>query len=71
MVCRTRQGGWYYRYAYPPYGLPQTLDKLVDYAVDNQTDAVLICGDVFKNREPDVTPERNLPKGLNVCPMQE
>lgn len=42
----------------------QTLDKLVDYAVDNQTDAVLICGDVFKNREPDVTQQREFAKRI-------
>lgn len=41
-----------------------TLDKLVDYAVDNQTDAVLICGDVFKNREPDVTQQREFAKRI-------
>lgn len=39
-----------------------TLDKLVDYAIGNQVDAVLICGDVFKNREPDVTQQREFAK---------
>jgi len=41
-----------------------TLDKLVDYAVSNETDAVLICGDVFKNREPDVTQQREFAKRI-------
>jgi exonuclease SbcD len=39
-----------------------TLDKLVDYAIGNEVDAVLICGDVFKNREPDVTQQREFAK---------
>jgi exonuclease SbcD len=39
-----------------------TLDKLVDYAINNEVDAVLICGDVFKNREPDVTQQREFAK---------
>ena len=41
-----------------------TLDKLVDYAVDDKVDAVLICGDVFKNREPDVTQQREFAKRI-------
>lgn len=41
-----------------------TLDKLVDYAVDNQMDGVLICGDVFRNREPDVTQQREFAKRI-------
>lgn len=43
-----------------------TLDKLVDYAIGNQVDAVLICGDVFKNREPDVTQQREFAKRVKL-----
>ena len=60
---KLRQDGQRYRYAYPLEDFLSTLDKLVDYAVDDKVDAVLICGDVFKNREPDVTSSVNLPNG--------
>ncbi len=41
-----------------------TLDQLVDYAIVNQVDGVLMCGDIFKNREPDVTQQREFAKRI-------
>lgn len=41
-----------------------TLDQLVDYAIANQVDGVLMCGDIFKNREPDVTQQREFAKRI-------
>lgn len=40
----------------------KSLDKLVDYAIEKDADIVLICGDIFKSREPDVTQQREFAK---------
>ena len=42
----------------------KTFDELVDQAIDSDTDIVLICGDVFKSREPDVTQQREFAKRI-------
>lgn len=42
----------------------QTLDRFVDYAIDEDVDLVLIAGDVFKNREPSVTEQREFAKRI-------
>ena len=42
----------------------KTFDELVDQAIDSDTDIVLICGDIFKSREPDVTQQREFAKRI-------
>ncbi len=34
------------------------LDQVVDYAVDNEVDLVVFCGDAYKSREPSQTQQR-------------
>jgi exonuclease SbcD len=41
------------------------LDHLVDYAVENQVDLVLFCGDAYKNREPTPTQQREFARRIN------
>jgi len=36
----------------------RALDNVVGYAVDNKADLVIFCGDVYKNREPSQTHQR-------------
>ena len=36
-----------------------SLDKLVDYALNNNVDLVLFCGDAYKTREPSQTQQRD------------
>ena len=43
-----------------------TFDNLVSYAVDTGQNAVLISGDIFKNREPDVTQQREFAKRIKT-----
>ncbi len=40
------------------------LDRLVDYALENQVDLVLFCGDAYKNREPSQTQQREFAKRI-------
>lgn len=42
----------------------KTFDELIDHAIKNDADIVLICGDVFKSREPDVTQQREFAKRI-------
>jgi len=42
----------------------KSLDSLVDYAIDTDVDIVLLCGDIFKSREPDVTQQREFAKRI-------
>ena len=41
-----------------------TFDKLVDYAFENNIDVFLIAGDVYKNRTPSLTLQREFTKRL-------
>lgn len=41
------------------------LDELVDYALDNSVDLVLLAGDAYKNRDPSQTQQRELAKRLS------
>ena len=41
------------------------LDKLVDYALQNQVDLVLFCGDAYKSREPSQTQQREFALRIN------
>ncbi|MFC1938832.1 exonuclease SbcCD subunit D [Chloroflexota bacterium] len=41
------------------------LDQLVDYAIDNQVDLVLFCGDAYKSREPSPTQQREFARRIN------
>ncbi len=41
------------------------LDRLVDYAVEEQVDLVLFCGDAYKSREPSQTQQRELAKRVS------
>ncbi|NMA95649.1 MAG: exonuclease SbcCD subunit D [Clostridiales bacterium] len=51
-----------------------TFDSLIGYAIDADVDVVLISGDIFKNREPSVTEQREFAirikrlsdRGINV-----
>ncbi len=42
-----------------------SLDYLIDYALNNDVDLVLFCGDAYKNREPSQTHQRELAKRIN------
>ncbi|MFC2014739.1 exonuclease SbcCD subunit D [Chloroflexota bacterium] len=41
------------------------LDKLVDYAMENEVDLVLFCGDAYKSREPSQTQQREFALRIN------
>jgi exonuclease SbcD len=41
------------------------LDQLVDYAIENQVDLVLFCGDAYKSREPTPTQQREFARRIN------
>lgn len=41
------------------------LDKLVDYALENEVDLVLFCGDAYKSREPTQTQQREFARRIN------
>ena len=41
------------------------LDQLVDYALEEQADLVLICGDAYKSRSPSQTQQRELARRNN------
>ena len=40
------------------------LDNVVDYAIDNDVDLVLFCGDTYKNRDPSQTQQREFAKRI-------
>ena len=55
----------------PDTGLPtrlhdflNTLDQVVDYALENRVDLVLFCGDAYKSREPSQTQQREFAKRI-------
>ncbi|MFC1949832.1 exonuclease SbcCD subunit D [Chloroflexota bacterium] len=41
------------------------LDKVVDYAIENNVDLVLFCGDAYKSREPSQTQQREFALRIN------
>ena len=41
------------------------LDQVVDYALENNVDLVLFCGDAYKSREPTQTQQREFAKRIN------
>jgi exonuclease SbcD len=41
------------------------LDQVVDYALENNIDLVLFCGDAYKSREPSQTHQREFAKRIN------
>jgi exonuclease SbcD len=41
------------------------LDQIVDYALENEVDLVLFCGDAYKSREPSQTQQREFAKRIN------
>jgi len=41
------------------------LDQVVNYALDEQVDLVLFCGDAYKSREPTQTQQREFAKRIN------
>ena len=43
----------------------RSLDELVDYSIDNEADLVLICGDVYKSRNPTQTHQREFIKRIS------
>jgi exonuclease SbcD len=42
-----------------------SLDKVIDYALNNDIDLVLFCGDAYKSREPSQTQQREFAKRIN------
>jgi exonuclease SbcD len=42
-----------------------SLDSLVDYALENNVDLVLFCGDAYKSREPTQTQQRELARRIS------
>ncbi len=42
-----------------------SLDKVVDYAIENRVDLVIFCGDAYKTREPTQTQQREFAKRIN------
>ena len=43
----------------------RSIDELVDYSIDNEADLVLICGDVYKSRNPTQTHQREFVKRIS------
>ncbi len=43
----------------------KAFDELIDYAIGNDVDLVLFCGDTYKNRDPSQTQQREFAKRLN------
>lgn len=43
----------------------RSLDELVDYSIDNEADLVLICGDIYKSRNPTQTHQREFVKRIS------
>jgi exonuclease SbcD len=41
------------------------LDQVLDYALENQVDLVLFCGDAYKSREPSQTHQREFARRIN------
>ncbi len=42
-----------------------SLDKVVDYAIENKVDLVIFCGDAYKTREPTQTQQREFARRIN------
>jgi len=42
-----------------------SLDKVVDFAIENAVDLVIFCGDAYKTREPTQTQQREFAKRIN------
>jgi len=42
-----------------------SLDKVVDYAIENEVDLVIFCGDAYKTREPTQTQQREFARRIN------
>ena len=42
----------------------QTLDELVEYAIETRVDLALFCGDAYKNRDPNQTHQREFAKRI-------
>jgi exonuclease SbcD len=42
----------------------KALDQVVDYALENEVDLVLFCGDAYKSREPSQTQQREFAKRI-------
>ena len=41
------------------------LDQLVDYALENNVDLIIFCGDAYKSREPSQTQQREFAKRIS------
>ncbi|MDD5289357.1 MAG: exonuclease subunit SbcD [Dehalococcoidales bacterium] len=42
-----------------------SLDRVIDYALSNDIDLILFCGDAYKSREPSQTQQREFAKRIN------
>jgi len=42
-----------------------SLDKVVDYAIENSVDLVIFCGDAYKTREPTQTQQREFARRIS------
>jgi exonuclease SbcD len=43
-----------------------SLDKVVDFAIKNEVDLVIFCGDAYKTREPTQTQQREFARRINL-----
>lgn len=48
----------------------KALDTVVNYALDNQVDLVLFCGDTYKTRDPSQTQQREFAKRLKILSQE-
>ena len=48
-----------------------SLDKVVDYAIENEVDLVIFCGDAYKTREPTQTQQREFARRINRLSSNE
>ena len=49
----------------------EALDELVEFALANSVDLVLLAGDAYKGRDPSQTHQRELARRLRSCPPVE
>ena len=47
----------------------KALDQVIDYALENEVDLVLFCGDAYKTREPSQTHQREFAKRIKRLSM--
>ena len=48
-----------------------SLDKVVDFAIENEVDLVIFCGDAYKTREPTQTQQREFARRINLLSLND